>query len=53
MRGIDGPFGHYIEAKDDDALVEEIKVYAVEVHSELDLTVDQIRELVASGARDV
>lgn len=53
MRGIDGPCGHYIEAEDDESLVEEIKVHAVEVHPELDLTVDQIRELVADGAREV
>jgi predicted small metal-binding protein len=52
MRGIDGPCGHYLEAKDDEALVEEMKIHAVDVHPELDMTVDQIRELVANGARD-
>jgi predicted small metal-binding protein len=52
MRGIDSPCGHYIEAEDDEALVEEIKIHAIDVHPEVDLTVDQIRELVATGARD-
>jgi len=53
MRGIDGPCGHFVEAEDDDALVGAIKSHAAEVHPELDMTEDQIREAVASGAREV
>ncbi len=52
MRGIDGPCGHYIEAEDDKALVEKIKAHAADVHPELVMTEDQIRELVTTGARD-
>jgi predicted small metal-binding protein len=52
MRGVDGPCGHYLEAEDDEALVKAIQSHATEVHPELDMTEDQIRELVTSGARD-
>jgi predicted small metal-binding protein len=53
MRGIDGPCGHYLEAADDEALVDGIKTHAADIHPELDMTDDQIRALVASTARDV
>lgn len=52
MRGIDGPCGHYVEAEDDEALVVAIQTHATEVHPELTMTEDQIREAVTSGARD-
>lgn len=52
MRGIDGPCGHYVEAEDDEALVEAIKSHAADVHPELIMTVDEIRELVTTSARD-
>lgn len=52
MRGIDGPCGHYVEAEDDEALVQAIKTHAADVHPELVMTEDQIRELVTSGARE-
>ena len=52
MRGIDGPCGHYLEAEDDEGLAREIKTHAADVHPELNLSEDQIREPVTSGARD-
>lgn len=53
MRGIDGPCGHFVEAEDDEGLVEANKGHAAQVHPELTMTEDQIRELVTNGAREV
>ena len=52
MRAVDGPCGHHLEAEDDDQLIEAVKVHAAETHPEMELTEDQIREMVQGTAYD-
>jgi predicted small metal-binding protein len=52
MRELHCVCGHRLMADDDEGLVQQALTHAREVHPEMDLTEEQAREMVASGASD-
>ena len=52
MRAMDCECGHHLEAEDDERLIEEGRAHIGEEHPEMDVSDDQLRELVAANAYD-
>ncbi len=50
MRVIDCDCGQTLQAGNDDDLVKETRAHVDEVHADLEMTDDQVRELVAARA---
>ena len=53
MRAIDCDCGHHLEAEDDEALFQEGKKHVAEVHADMNMSDEQVRELIATKAYDV
>jgi predicted small metal-binding protein len=52
MRVIDCDCGHTLQAANDDDLVKQARAHVDEDHPDMELTDEQVRELVASKAYD-
>jgi predicted small metal-binding protein len=52
MRGLHCMCGNHVVGENDEDLVRQVLEHAHEVHPEMNLTEEQARELVASGASD-
>jgi hypothetical protein len=52
MRVIDCDCGHTLQAANDDDLAKEARAHIDEVHPDMELSDEQVRELVASKAYD-
>ena len=50
MRIVDCDCGRTLQAANDDDLVKQVRAHADEAHADLQLTDDQVRELVAQRA---
>jgi predicted small metal-binding protein len=52
MRALDCDCGHHLEAEDDQQLQQRARQHIDDVHPDLDMNDDQVRELVGSKAYD-
>jgi hypothetical protein len=52
MRAMDCQCGHHLEAEDDEGLVAATRSHVAEMHSDMHMSDDDIRQLVRSQAYD-
>jgi predicted small metal-binding protein len=52
MRALDCVCGHHLEASDDEQLFSEARAHVDQAHPDMQLTDEQVRQIVTDGAYD-